>query len=122
MSIPAKPFPTDRYFHVDLSSTDRGRRWGRTDSSGRRARECRRVDESRDENWHPCRGSIQDFREFYRADNARAMMLRGNGVRLSIVKRIVESYGGKIRVESEKNGLFFSAQLLDQGSLINRYS
>jgi len=62
------------------------------------------------------------FEEFYRADNARAMMLRGNGVRLSIVKRIVESYGGKIRVESEKNGLFFSAQLLDQGSLINRYS
>lgn len=41
------------------------------------------------------------FDEFYRADDAKAMEGHGTGIGLSIVKRILETYGGNIRVGSE---------------------
>lgn len=42
------------------------------------------------------------FSEFFRARNAKALGLRGTGLGLVIVKRIVDGAGGSIRVESEE--------------------
>jgi len=42
------------------------------------------------------------FEEFFRAKNAKALSMRGTGLGLVIVKRIIDGAGGSIRVESEE--------------------
>lgn len=52
------------------------------------------------------------FDEFYRVKNKKTRMISGTGLGLSIVRRIVESYKGKIEVNSkEGRGSIFSVYL-----------
>jgi len=52
------------------------------------------------------------WEEFYRASNARGSDIRGTGLGLSIVKRLVETFGGSVRVHSvEGRGTTFTVSL-----------
>ncbi|MBZ0198580.1 MAG: response regulator [Ignavibacteriaceae bacterium] len=52
------------------------------------------------------------FQEFFRAKNEYTKNISGTGLGLSIVKRIADSYAGKIEVESEyNNGTLFRVYL-----------
>jgi signal transduction histidine kinase len=52
------------------------------------------------------------FREYYRAPNAKEMTRHGTGLGLALVRRLVEKYGGTIRVESRVNeGTLFEVVL-----------
>jgi two-component system phosphate regulon sensor histidine kinase PhoR len=41
------------------------------------------------------------FDEFFRADNAKLVAAHGSGVGLSVVRHIIEAWGGRVTVESE---------------------
>ncbi len=43
------------------------------------------------------------FTEFFRANNENTKKTSGTGLELSIIKRIVDAYSGRIEVESEFN-------------------
>jgi signal transduction histidine kinase len=71
-----------------------------------------RIERNSDKGW--VIGSVKDtgigippdslsrvFEEFYRTDEAKQMSARGTGLGLSITKRLIETYGGKIDVQSE---------------------
>jgi len=59
------------------------------------------------------------FDEFFRTPKAKEMVTGGTGLGLAIVKRIVETYGGTIRAESEvgKGSRFeFTLPLAEEGA------
>ena len=52
------------------------------------------------------------FKEFFRAANARENQIPGTGVGLSVVKNIVERFGGEMALESRENdGSTFTLRL-----------
>jgi signal transduction histidine kinase len=52
------------------------------------------------------------FQEFYRARNAKALEEAGTGLGLTIVRDLVERYGGRVSVESrEGEGTTFTVLL-----------
>jgi signal transduction histidine kinase len=54
----------------------------------------------------------QIFEPFYRGRHARNLEIEGSGIGLSIVRQVVRSHGGRIRVSSpEENGTRFTLQL-----------
>jgi len=58
---------------------------------------------------------IHIFERFYKVDKARDRSLGGNGLGLSLVKRIVELHGGNVSIDSELGkGTIFSVALPQQ--------
>jgi signal transduction histidine kinase len=52
------------------------------------------------------------FTEYYRAPNAKAKERHGTGLGLSLVQKLVQKYGGKIRIEStEGEGTLVEVQI-----------
>lgn len=61
---------------------------------------------------------VRIFQDFFRTNEAKAMERQGTGLGLSIVKRILDIYGGEIKVESEKGvGTTFTFKLPVQAQI-----
>jgi signal transduction histidine kinase len=56
--------------------------------------------------------SSKIFDKFYRSESDSGRKITGSGIGLTLVKEIIESHGGNITVESERNkGSTFTIQL-----------